>query len=95
MSAYKKRVSYEFEIMGNTFSIESDGKNADHWPSWMIEETRKNGQEDCHQLGVIYKDDFGYHWQWGDDSFSDYGNVSGEEILEFIKDNPLPEELNP
>lgn len=48
-AGYTKRVSYDFEIDGEGFSV-TDWSNR----SVTVEETRKNGQEDCHFYAELF-----------------------------------------
>lgn len=86
MSVYQKKLTFRFSIRGNDYELEPcDG-------GCFIEETRKNGQEDCHQNGEL--DLMADQWSWADgaDSFDRYGNVGSVEILAFINANPPQEE---
>jgi hypothetical protein len=54
--AYKKSVSYTFKVDGEQYAITDWDKDL---TTLEIEETRKNGQEDCHMKATVV-------WQGGD-----------------------------
>jgi len=54
--AYKKSVSYTFEVDGEQYAITDWDEDL---TMLEIEETRKNGQEDCHMKATVV-------WQGGD-----------------------------
>ena len=53
--AYKKSVSYTFEVDGEQYAITDWDEDL---TTLEIEETRKNGQEDCHMKATVV-------WQGG------------------------------
>jgi len=79
---YEKRISFYFlDGEYSTSGVGSDGTIS-------IEETRKNGQEDCHQSGTAFKDESG-KWVWDYENFSDYDGHH-DEILAHLNANPPP-----
>src|SRR5574343_813432 len=57
VEAYTKHVEYRFEIRGHEFAAMRIGKDSCGRPCVEIEETAKNGQEDCHQYDAAYLED--------------------------------------
>jgi hypothetical protein len=88
-SIYTKHVDYRFEVKGEGLAIKPfthDGRG-----HLEIEETRKNGQEDCHMYGMLMKVDGKWQWKDGGDSFDQYGDAGlSDAIAEFLNDNPPP-----
>ena len=50
--AYKKSVSYTFEVDGEQYAITDWDEDL---TTLEIEETRKNGQEDCHMKATVVR----------------------------------------
>lgn len=88
--SYKLHREYRFTVCGEEFAVTShDGTHAH------IEETRKNGQEDCHMAGSLVRHDGG-SWQWEDDwarkQFENYGNDGvADAIPAYLNAHPVPE----
>lgn len=88
---YTKHVDYRFKVQGEGLAIRRFRHNGASCLE--IEETRKNGQEDCHMSGCLTKDANGM-WQWeeGRESFETYmGDDFADAIPEFLNANPPPE----
>ena len=81
-SPYTKEVTYAFKVNNGEycFSISSvsNGVVVGLW----LEDTRKNGQEDCHEFGEMELIDG--RWEWFEESSFEHP----EPILQFIRDNP-------
>ena len=86
--AYTKHVEYLFTVCGERFAV-----------SWIddttlfVEETRKNGQEDCHMCGELHLEDGKWVWKdrWARDQFVTYGNDGiADAIPAYINANPVP-----
>jgi hypothetical protein len=87
---YKRHVEYRFELNGDDYAIRPFQDESTECLE--IEETRKNGQEDCHMSGLLSKDADG-KWQWdeGSDSFETYGDTGlSDDIVQFLNQNPPP-----
>lgn len=96
MSAFTKKVTYEFEVNGYQLSTEGTSMFPNRGLYCMeIEETEKNGQEDCHMSGVIVRASPDDPWRWDDveadgSSFDTYGDTGlSDAILEFMNSHPL------
>lgn len=80
---YKKHIEYLFEVDGEMFAI------ADIEPDYAyISETRKNGQEDTHQTGSIWRDSLCEPFQWADGCEDSFDNP--DAILAYINKYGLP-----
>ena len=89
---YTTHVEYRFMVHGDEFAIIPFTNGTQ--PCLEIEETRKNGQEDCHCSGILVKDDNGI-WKWEDGrrSFDFYmGANYADGIIDYINANPPPSE---
>jgi hypothetical protein len=89
--SYTLHKEYRFTVCDEEFAILWH-KTERMW----VEETRKNGQEDCHMSGELAKRDG--LWAWSDDSmrksFDRYGNDGvADAIPAYLNANPLPEEF--
>lgn len=85
---YTMHKEYRFTVCDEEFAVMSFNEHR----AW-VEETRKNGQEDCHMSGELVKRDG--TWAWADDSmresFDRYGNNGvGDAIPAYLNANPLP-----
>ena len=89
--SYTREVKYRFEVCGEGFAIRPFQHKGDSCVE--VEETRKNGQEDTHMVGVLVKGDDGWQWDEGQEQFERYG---GNEIVAaipaFLNQNPPPTE---
>ena len=96
MSAYTLVKSYRFEVRGTHLAI-TDFSREERYIH--VEETRKNGQEDCHMSGyLLEKPDGIFEWsdeevgEPGESSFVFYGSQEiADAILKFINENGYPE----
>lgn len=81
---YKKHVEHRFEVSGEEFALSAI--EADYA---FVSETRKNGQEDCHQKGAVYRENSGDKFQWaeGEEMFD-----APEKVLAYINKHGLPEQ---
>lgn len=89
--AYKRHVDYRFTVCGEEFAIVPGtwrGKECCD-----IEETRKNGKEDCHMSGFLVKENGEWKWEEGRDCFETYSGRSmiTERILDYLNQHGLPE----
>ena len=83
---YKQRVEYDFEVGGERLAITDFARDY-----VCVEETRKNGQEDCHMSGVLVYDGISFVWDEGEHSFVEYHSQElADGIREFINSNGLP-----
>lgn len=87
---YKKIVYYRFEVCGELIDIT---EIAEDGTVIVLEEVRKNGQEDTHMAGVLEKAESGvWVWEEGEDSFRDYGSDDlADGILEHINKHGAPQ----
>jgi hypothetical protein len=80
---YKRRVSYTFKAGGETWELTAcDGpcRDADpHEGYAFIEETRKNGQEDSHCWGELYKRRG--HWELEEDAAGHIRYYMGSKMV--------------
>jgi hypothetical protein len=89
MNGYTLHQELRFTVCNEEFAI--TGNNGFRL---QIEETRKNGQEDCHISGELVKRDGLWAWSsdWGRKSFDDYGNDGcADAIVAHVNANPPPE----
>lgn len=87
MPGYEKQTTYVFEVEDEFFTIV---KFDDTY--FEVEETRNNGQEDCHMAGVaeLFKDGT---WKWTEESFSrESGQELADTILAYVQTNGLPKD---
>lgn len=85
---YKVVTEYHFEVHGEVFSITEVGKDCDFA---VVEEVRKNGQEDCHMVGVVSYGARGVYWEEGENLFVTYGSKEiAKGILLHIAEYGLP-----
>jgi len=85
--AYTLHTEYRFTVCNQEFAVR-----------WLdnhlyVEETRKNGQEDCHLVG--YLNLRAGKWEWEDEylkqHFNTYGNDGvADAIPAYINANPVP-----
>ena len=70
MSAYTLHQELRFTVCEEEFSLTKSGE------ALLVEETRKNGQEDCHMSGELVQRDGVWGWSedWGRKAFDQYGN---------------------
>lgn len=92
MSAYELYRGYRFEVCGEQIEVSDVHADRSGKKCVFVEETRKNGQEDCHMSGeLILCDD---KWSWdegGRDSFDTYGSPKlSQAIVDFLNANPHP-----
>ncbi len=92
MSAYQKVTEYYFEANDELISITFFSEHTIE-----LEEVRKNGQEDTHMKGTLYKNKDSGLWEWengtGNTMFSEYhGQDLEDSILDYIQKNGLPQE---
>lgn len=85
MTGYTLHQELRFEVCNEEFSLTRSGE------CLYVEETRKNGQEDCHMSGELELIDG--RWNWADDysrrQFATYGNVGvADAIPAYVNDNP-------
>ena len=91
--AYKKSVSYTFEVDGEQYAITDWDEDL---TTLEIEETRKNGQEDCHMKATVV-------WQGGachgrfvyeSETISDYESLSrhARNVLRYINEHKFEPE---
>lgn len=88
MSAYTIHRELRFTVCSEEFAI--TGNNGFRIE---IEETAKNGQEDCHMSGELVLGDGTWSWaaDFGRESFDAYGNDGvADAILAYINANPPP-----
>ncbi len=90
MSAYQKVTEYHFDASDELISITFFSEHTIE-----LEEVRKNGQEDTHMKGTLYKK--GGLWEWengtGNTMFAEYhGQDLEDAILDYIQKNGLPTE---
>lgn len=87
MSAYTLHQELRFTVCDEEFALTRSGE------SLLIEETRKNGSEDCHMSGQLVQRDGVWVWSedWGRQHFDRYGNDGvGDAIPAYINANQPP-----
>lgn len=86
---YEKQTRYYFEVWDTGLVITDI---ADDY--MMIEETRKNGQEDTHMFGCVVPTEDG-NWKWDEiegETFSEYEDEEfASDILKYIQQHGRPE----
>lgn len=86
MSGYVKHVEHRFEVLGEMFAIVAFD------PDWvMVEEVRKNGQEDTHMSGELV---LCSEWEWaeGEGAFVRYGSRElADGIVDYLRRWGVPE----
>lgn len=90
-SPYTKHVDYRFEVDDVGLAIRPFKHKQRSCVE--VEETRKNGQEDCHMGGLLVKDSDGT-WQWdeGRNSFDEQmGSDFADAIAAFLNANTPPD----
>ena len=89
---YRRTVEHFFRVEGIGYSLTESGEK---WGSF--EETRKNGQEDCHCSGVVSQDPETGAWFLAEGRET-IELVEGKEhtlaIERFFDENGLPNKLN-
>jgi len=86
--SYTVHKELRFEVCGEEFAITSLSDFRA-----VVEETRKNGQEDTHMAGELVKDADGWRWSadWGCEQFKMYGNDGVvDAIPAYLNAHPLP-----
>lgn len=88
MSGYQKRISWTFEAGGDLWEVFSFTNEVIDF-----EETRKNGQEDCHTRGSAERVDG--RWvleEWTRSQINTYGRTGQADAIEaFFNEHGLPE----
>lgn len=88
---YEKEVRYIFEIQGELLAVTDWSKEPDG--DWLvIQECRKNGQEDTHMSGELRRNGWG-EWFWfeGEQSFvQQESREFADDVLGFIQKNGIP-----
>ncbi len=88
-SPYTTVIAWHFSCCGETYAVVERGLCHDGTPYVIIEETRKNAPEDCHQQGAaICRDGM---WEWESENFSEYDGTDSD-ILEFLQRHGLPKD---
>ena len=85
MSAYTIHQELRFTVCEEEFSLTRSGENI------YVEQTRKNGQEDCHMSGELVQRDGVWRWsdEWSRKQFDRYGNAGvGDAIPAYVNANP-------
>ena len=89
MSAYEKKVTYEFEVDGQRLGLEDLGEGF-----WSVEDLRKNGQEDTHMIETVLESKGTIDWLLEDNSYNSFVEYTSQRqadaILEFLRANGLP-----
>ena len=96
MTAYETHRDYRFDVCGEEIAVselivvDDPGGSV----SVSVEETRKNGQEDCHMWGIVVRQD-GF-WQWdelnGRRLFDQYHSPElSNAIVDYLNKHPHPE----
>lgn len=85
--AYKKVVTYEFEVLETPIAIVEVGDDF-----VTVEEVEKNGQEDTHMAGVLVATaDGNFVWEEGEQMFIDYhSNELADGIREYLNTHGFP-----
>jgi hypothetical protein len=78
---YRKVTEYHFTVDGVVIAVTEVGEDY-----VCVEETRKNGQEDCHMSGTLELDEAGkFVWSEGKGMFVDYASESlADGILDYL-----------
>ncbi len=86
---YTRVVEYRFCVCDTAIAITAFGED---WA--IVEEVRKNGQEDTHMSGDLEKDENGkFAWNEGESQFVTYGSQAlADAIREYLDTNGLPVE---
>ena len=95
---FEKVITYEFEVDGERFAASQIDimVNRDNLQLVSIQETRKNGQEDCHMQGCVVRDKAGDPWRWDDlesggEMFDEYlDDGAADAILQFMNSHDFP-----
>lgn len=89
MSAYTKQVQWTFEADGEEWALTIMSDKC-----MILEETRKNGQEDTHMgAELTLKDDGQWDYEWGRDQIEMYSSEeTADAILEFVNEHGMPKE---
>lgn len=85
---YEVHTELRFTVCREEFAVTQDGETL------QVEETRKNGQEDCHMGGILVKRDGRWDWEedWARERFKRYGNDGvADAIPAYLNTHPLPE----
>ena len=93
MEVYEQCLEYRFGVCGEQMAV-SPVVTLDGIKSVFVEETRKNGQEDCHMSGVLVLRDGSWSWddEDGSESFDAYHSPAlSKAIVDFLNDNPHPD----
>ncbi len=82
--AYNKVIHYEFEVDGIDLQLEVIRDGASGISGLFVEETHKNGQEDCHMSGELIFNLTDDLWEWESESFSEPTNMGSQKLADGI-----------
>jgi hypothetical protein len=85
--AYKKVTSYHFDVCDEVIAITEVGQNF-----VVVEEARKNGQEDTHMVGVLVQLlDGSFLWDEGERSFVvNHSRALADGIRKYLDKHGIP-----
>ncbi len=90
--AYKKSVSYTFEVDGEQYAITDWNEDL---TTLEIEETRKNGQEDCHMKAtVVWQGGGGFgRYAYESETISAYESAAhARDVLQYLNEHKFEPE---
>lgn len=92
---YTKRVTYEFEVDGDTWVLSELRQDGDGTLWCEVREARQHGQEGTHMVGVLVSRNDRWQWEGEDQPCSIIGEYAGEEtadaILAYVNEHGHPE----